>query len=213
MRTALVAGSTGLIGKQLVNLLVVDPLYDSVIALSRKPLDIRHPKLKNLIVDFDQLATYAEELGANDVFCCLGTTMKRAGSKEAFWKVDHDYALNLAKITRQRGAQKFHLISALGANRNSSFYYNEVKGKLEEAIGEAGFRAYHIFRPSLLLGPRQEQRPAEEAAKKVYRMFNFLIPEKYKAIESEKVARAMVHFAKADAHGTFIHTSSDLQSF
>jgi uncharacterized protein YbjT (DUF2867 family) len=213
MKVALIAGSTGLIGNQLLQLLLADQHYEKVIALSRKHLEIKNPKLVNLILNFDQLATYAGQLTADDVFCCLGTTMKQAGSKKAFWKVDHDYAVELAKVTRNNGASQYLLVSALGADVKSSFYYNEVKARTEEDIKPIGFDAYHIFRPSLLLGPRDEQRAGEDAAKIFYRLFNFLIPKKYKAIDSAKVARAMVHYAKRNEKGVFIHSSADLQPF
>jgi uncharacterized protein YbjT (DUF2867 family) len=213
MKVALIAGSTGLIGKSLLQKLLDDPLYAKVISLTRKPSPTVHEKLQSIVVDFASLDQYKKHLIADDVFCCLGTTMKKAGSKEAFWKVDHDYALSLARLSRQNGARQFLLVSALGADRNSSFYYNEVKGKLEDAVAAEGFPTLHIFRPSLLLGPREEKRPGEEAAKTFYGIFNFLIPLSYKGIEGSKVAEAMLHFAKQESEGKFIHPSAELQKF
>jgi len=213
VKTALIAGVTGLIGSQLLELLLHDSDYDKVIALSRNPLDVQHSKLINLVINFNELQEQLKSVSANDVFCCLGTTMKKARTKEAFHKVDFDYCLTLAKVLKENGAKQFLLVSALGADVHSSFYYNQVKGEIEGAVDALNYQAYHIFRPSLLLGPRKEQRSAEDAAKVFYRYFNFLIPEKYKGIESIKVARAMIAFAKQQQSGKFIHESKDLQRF
>ena len=213
MKVALLAGATGLIGKQLLQLLLNDPEYHKVIAITRKPLNISNQKLENIITDFDNLSSYKEKLKADNVFCCLGTTMKVAKTKEAFRKVDFTYPLELAKLSFEEGAKQFLLVSSLGADKSSSIYYNQVKGETEEAIEKINFPSYHIFRPSLLLGQREESRSAEDAAKVVYGFFGFLIPEKYKAIDSAKVARAMVHFARQEQEGKFIHESKSLQSF
>ena len=212
-RIALVAGSTGLIGNQLVTLLLQDSNYSKVIALSRKPLSISNPKLENIILEADQLDNCHQQLMADDVFCCLGTTMKHARSKAAFRKVDFDYPLQLAKTLKQNGAQQFLLVSALGANKNSRIFYNQVKGEVEEAITSVGFSALHIFRPSLLLGPRKEQRSGEDAAKVFYKIFGFLIPKKYQGLESIKVARAMQVLAKETLSGKFVHESDALQKY
>jgi uncharacterized protein YbjT (DUF2867 family) len=154
-----------------------------------------------------------KELLADDVFCCLGTTIKQAKTKEAFRKIDFDYPLELATLLKANGATQFLLVSALGSDKNSRIFYNQVKGEVEEAIGKVGYTGYHIFRPSLLIGPRNEARAGENAAKTVYKIFGFLIPAKYKGIESIKVARAMLNFAKEDKPGTFIHESLSLQFF
>lgn len=210
MRTALVAGSTGLIGSQLLDLLLQDGRYEKVIAISRKPLSIQQDKLVNVVCELDQLPT---DLKADDIFCCLGTTMKKAKTKAAFRAVDFDAPLTLARIGKANGARQFLLVSALGANKNSSIFYNQVKGEVEEAIGAIGFDSYHILRPSLLTGPRQEQRSGEDAAKFFYKILGWAIPAKYQAIDSIKVARAMRELADQLHSGTFIHESAQLQKF
>ncbi len=211
-RVALVAGSTGLIGSQLLDLLLADNAYSIVIALSRKPLAITNPKLNNIVLEADELKNFGD-IKADDVYCCLGTTIKQAKTKEAFRKIDFDYPVELANTLKNTGARQFLLISALGANKNSRIFYNQVKGQVEEAVSAVGFYAYHIFRPSLLIGPRKEQRAGEDAAKVFYKIFGFLIPAKYKGIESIKVARAMIRFAKENKSGKFIHESGELQKF
>lgn len=211
-RTALVAGSTGLIGNQLLQLLVADSSYSKVIALSRKPLATSHPKLDNIVLEASELKKH-HELKADDVFCCLGTTIKQAKTKEAFRKIDFDYPLELANVVKANGSKQFLLVSALGADKSSRIFYNQVKGEVEVAIDAVGFTSLHIFRPSLLVGPRKEARAGEDAAKVFYKIFGFLIPKKYKGIDSIKVARAMISFAKENKPGKFIHESNELQHF
>jgi uncharacterized protein YbjT (DUF2867 family) len=212
-KVALLAGTTGLIGSQLLDLLLQSSDYEKVIAISRKPLDKVHPKLTNLVCELNQLQNHVSELKADDVFCCLGTTMKNAKTKEAFRAVDYDAPLALAKIAKENGAKQYLIISALGANKDSSIFYNKVKGEVEEAIAQIGFDSFHIFQPSLLTGPRKEQRTGEEAAQVFYKIFGFLIPKKYASIESVKVARAMVALAKEEKRGRFVHSSGELQGY
>ena len=212
MKTALVAGSTGLIGQQLIQLLIESPLYEKVIAITRQDLP-GHPKLVQIKIEFGNITESSEKIKADDVFCCLGTTMAKAGSKEKFRQVDFYYPYLLAKTTYATGAKQYLIVSALGANKSSSIFYNEVKGEVEEAVSAVGFDAVHIFRPSLLLGHRPEKRAGEDAAKLFYRIFGFLIPKKYNAISSLKVARAMLYFATQNKKGTFIHESGELQQF
>lgn len=213
MKVAVIAGATGLIGNQLLQLLLNDPEYHLVKAFTRSPLELKHSKLQNIVADFDRLRELRAQLSGDAVFCCLGTTMKKAGSKEAFKKVDYMYPLELATTTHHHGAQQFLLVSALGADKNASIYYNKIKGEVEEAIGKVGFRSYHIMRPSLLLGPRDESRPGEDAAKFFYKAFGFLIPEKYKAVDAAKVARAMLRLARDEQEGMHIHESKALQEY
>lgn len=209
MRTAVIAGSTGLIGSELLQLLLDSPVYGKVIALTRKALP-EHPKLVQVLADAGNISEKFEWLTADDVFCCLGTTMAKAGSREKFYEIDYDYPLELARITHSLGARQYLLVSALGANKDSSLYYNKVKGEVEQAISAVGFETLHIFRPSLLLGDRAEKRPGEDAAKIFYKVFGFLIPKKYQAIDSSKVAAAMLHFAASHKSGKFIHESVEL---
>lgn len=213
MKTAILAGATGLIGADVLELLLSDESYEHVIALSRKKLPHSHPKLKNLVIDFDRLQQHSSQLKGDDVFCCLGTTMKQAGSKESFRKVDLEYPVSLATITKALGARQFLLVTASGANKNSIIFYNRVKGEVQEQIGIIDFEAFHIFQPSLLVGPRLEKRAGENIVQTVMKVFGFFIPKKNKAIESVKVARAMIAIAKLNEKGKFIHHSGELQGF
>jgi len=212
MKTALIAGSTGLIGRQLLQMLLDSDRYTKVIALTRSDLPA-HPKLEIVKIQFEQLTQWGNKLAADDIFCCLGSTMAKAGSRENFYQVDFFYPLLIAKTSQSRGAKQYLLVSALGANSDSTIYYNRVKGEIEEAIREIPFTTIHIFRPSLLLGPREEKRSAEDTAKLFYRIFGFLIPRKYQAIQSAKVARAMLALASREQPGQFVHESGELQAY
>ncbi len=213
MSVAVIAGSTGLVGSHLLNLLLDDVSCSRVIALSRKPLSREHPKLQNMVIEFDSLETISVDLKADDVFCCLGTTIRQAGSQAAFRKVDYDYPVKLAQITKEQGARQYLLITALGSDKNSSIFYNRVKGEVEEAIGSIGFDSYHIFQPSMLLGERKEERGGESAGKLVMKILGFAIPKRYKAVDAAKVAKGMLKSATKKQPGTHIHSSAELQDF
>jgi uncharacterized protein YbjT (DUF2867 family) len=213
MKTALIVGATGLIGKQVLQLLLSDSHYHKIVTITRKPLDITHQKHENIIVDFDKLSACGSSLKTDDVFCCLGTTIRIAKTKEAFRKVDFDYPVEVARLAKKFGVEQYLLVSALGADKHSKIFYNRVKGEVEDAITQVGFRTLHIFRPSLLLGKREEERAGEGAATVFFKLFGFLVPRKYKAIDSAKVARAMLDNAKSGEAGVFIHESHSIQGY
>lgn len=218
-RTALVVGATGLIGHQLVNQLLQSDLYSEVRVLVRKSMEKQHPKLVEILYDFSQ--PDASLVQGNDVFCCLGTTMKRAGSKQAFTRVDHDFPLQIARAAKQNGAAQYLIVTAMGADPGSTFFYNRVKGNVEEDLRAIGFGALHIFRPSLLLGSRDEKRLGEKIGEAVMRVFDPLMVgplKKYRAIDSAKVAKAMLVAAQDPLseqvpHGVFVHESDQMQRF
>jgi uncharacterized protein YbjT (DUF2867 family) len=194
MKTAIIAGASGLIGSQLLNNLLENNQYDKIIALLRKEIPFHSPKLLQVIVDYNNLESINDYLKCDDVFCCLGTTIKKAGSQDEFYKVDFQYCLNLAIETHKNGASNFYLVTALGANANSKVFYNSVKGKLENAIQNIGFNSYYIFRPSILLGNRNEFRLGEKIMQMIMKPFSKLMfgsMKKYAAIESKQVAKAM----------------------
>jgi uncharacterized protein YbjT (DUF2867 family) len=161
----------------------------------RKPTGLSHPKLTEIPVDFDQLESAKDSFkGVDSIFCTLGTTMAKAGSKETFYKVDYTYVVKMAEIGKETGASQFLVVTALGTDKNSPIFYNKVKGEAEEAIIKSGIGGIKIFRPSLLLGDRKENRPGEKIGEIVGNLvspllFGFL--KKYKPIQAEKVALAM----------------------
>jgi uncharacterized protein YbjT (DUF2867 family) len=214
-KTALLLGGSGLTGGHCLDYLLHDAHYKKMVALVRRPLSVEHPKLIQHQVDFNQLNDCLAGMQINDVFCCLGTTIKKAGSQKAFYEVDFTYPTEIAKLSLAIGAEQFLLISALGANPRSSIFYNRVKGEVEETIAQDGFKGFYVFRPSLLLGKRQESRPAEKFGEKLFRWFSFVFKgalQKYKPIESRAVAFAMVEVAKEQPLGKRIVESSEIQS-
>ncbi len=207
-RTALVAGPTGLVGHQLLQRLLPDPAYTSVRALARRPLALKHERLQVVQTDFGNLATLGDALQVDDVFCCLGTTLNKAGSRAAFEDVDYRMVTELAAATRAAGAHQFIVISAVGAGVRSPAYYNRVKGRMEAAVSALDFAAVHIVRPSLLLGDRGERRPSEEFAQKVSPWLSPLLAgplSRYRPVSAEDVAEAMLRLALRGERGVHIH--------
>ena len=208
-RKALLAGATGLIGSHLLDLLLADPAYGLVTALVRRPPDVEHDKLVARVVDFERLAELPAPPAADDVFCCLGSTMKKAGSKAAFRRVDHDYAVATARLGLAGGAERFLLVSAVGAGASSMNFYSRVKGEAEASVAELGYRALHVFRPSILIGERDEDRPGERLGIAAARVLNGLLAgplRRYRGIRAETVAAAMVAAARTAAAGRRIYT-------
>ncbi|TWI59709.1 oxidoreductase [Halalkalibacter nanhaiisediminis] len=196
-RKALVIGATGLIGQALIKQLNESGAYQEIHLFVRKPLEISYPHVNSHIVDFDSLekSNYPH---VDDVFCCLGTTMKKAKSKDAFKKVDYYYPLMIARGALAKGAKQFLVVSAIGANVNSTFFYSRVKGELERDLIELGYPHIHIFRPSLLLGERKELRIGEKLGEYGVKLLGPLLRGRwsnYQAIEGEAVAAAMVQAA------------------
>lgn len=210
-RSALVIGATGLVGAKVVAKLLSSDKYAHVKVLVRKPSMSSHSKLETIIFDF--VHPDATLIRADDVFCCLGTTMKKAGSKEAFYKVDFTYPYEIAKIALTNGAKRFAIITAMGADRNSLFYYNQVKGEIEESLRNMGYETLLIFRPSLLVGERSEARFGEKAGGWFAKAFQFMIPVKYRAINADKVAEAMVSITSSNVKGTLVYESDLMQEF
>ena len=166
MKKALVIGASGLIGQQLIELLLQDENY-SVIALIRTALPIQHQRLLQVPFNFDNPNN--EAIKADEIFCCLGTTIKVAGSQQAFYKVDFEYVLDIAKRAYLNGAKKFALVSSLGANKNSTVFYSKTKGAIEEAVTKIGYESLFIFRPSILLGKRTAFRVGERIAQSIFK--------------------------------------------
>jgi uncharacterized protein YbjT (DUF2867 family) len=211
-RSALVVGATGLVGSKLVAALLADSEYDTVHALVRRPLAEKSAKLREHIVDFSRLDGIAWPR-ADDVYCCLGTTIKAARSQVAFRAVDHDYPLAVARGALARGARQYLFISAMGADAGSSVFYSRVKGELEAAIAALGFHAAIAFRPSLLSGERAEHRLGERIALAMLQPLRWLVPRKYRPVADTAVARAMVDYAGRGLTGFHVVTSDAIQAF
>lgn len=209
-QTALLAGASGLVGGHLLDLLLEGTDPTPVVSLGRRPLPRTHPALTQLTVDFARLGE-APIPSAGRAFCCLGTTIKRAGSREAFRAVDHDAVMAFATAAKAAGVRHFLVVTALGADPNAAVFYNRVKGEVERSLRAVGFDALTIAQPSLLLGDREESRPAEHAAVVMSRALGPLLgwlPSR--PIEARTVARALQRLAASGATGVRVAKNAEL---
>lgn len=211
-QTALLAGASGLVGGHLLDLLLDGTDPPEVVSLGRRPLPRTHPKLSQRTVDFARLGD--TPLPAADVaFCCLGTTIKRAGSREAFRAVDHDAVVAFATAAKTAGVRHFLVVTALGADARSSVFYNRVKGEAEGSLRALGFEALTIAQPSLLLGDREESRPAEHAAVVVSRALAPLLGWlSSRPIEARTVAQALVRLSASTTPGVRVVKNDELHA-
>ena len=214
---ALIAGATGLVGKELLALLLADNACREVHSLVRKPSSQQHAKLRSHVVDFAMLTQRPPTLPQLDeVYICLGTTIKVAGSKEAFKAVDFDAFMAVAGIGIALGATKLGVISAMGASSSSSVFYSRVKGEMEEAVSKLGYQSVTIARPSLLAGDResllQANRPGESIALAAMRLFNPIIPANYRSVEAADVAAALRRSVRQGKAGRRILMSGHLHA-
>jgi uncharacterized protein YbjT (DUF2867 family) len=198
MKTALIAGATGLVGSELLKLLIDSEAYQEIHVLTRRSLEMNSPKMIEHIIDFDKLDQFEVDSSIDHVFCTLGTTIKKAKTKENFRKVDYDYVLALGKKAKEWNSKKFLVVSSIGANAKSSIFYSRVKGEIEQSLENLKLNHLFIFRPSLLLGDRKEHRTGEKAAINLYKIIDplFFGPfKKYKGIQAHQVAQGMLKTA------------------
>ncbi len=214
MKTALIAGATGLTGSNLLPLLLESEDYQKVYVLSRRPIEIDHPKAELILSDFSNLAQDIPDTTIDDVFCCLGTTIKTAGSKEAFRQVDYHHCLEVATQSLARGASHFLVISALGANPKALSFYSKTKGELENALKSLDYSSLTILQPSLLDGERTEHRSAEELSLKILRPFKSItekIIPRYAPISVQEVAATLFYCATHSKPGLDVIESDQIR--
>ncbi|KRE32976.1 NAD(P)H-binding protein [Paenibacillus sp. Soil724D2] len=217
--TAIVAGGTGLVGRELIKLLLEDQAYTKVIALVRKNMQISHisgsEKLVQIVTDFNNLGAVIEQSDMEHahVFCTLGTTIKKAGSQEQFRKVDLAYPLKLGQIASAGKADAFAIVTAMGANRKSTIFYNRVKGEVEEGLRELKLRALYMLRPSLILGDRDETRWGEKWGSVVSRAISPLMIgglRTYRPIHAKTIAMGLIKSAKSGQIGPHVLLSAQI---
>ena len=214
MKTALIIGSTGLIGSELLNLLLDSNDYLKVIAFVKRDTGIKHPKLTQHIIDFDTPETYKELVVGDDFFCTIGTTIKKAGSKEDFRKVDFGYPKQFAAFALQNKVKNYLIISSLGANAKSGNFYLKTKGEIQDFLKDCDFESVAVLQPSLLLGNRTEFRLGEKVGAFFMKTFSLLFVgnlKKYKPIESKTVAKALLKIAQTNNKGFKIYESDAIQ--
>ncbi len=211
-RSALLIGATGLIGAHLKEEILQNSDYETLTILVRRHIPEEHPKLTEVTADFTHLSSYKQFFQVDDLYICLGTTKKKAGSNENFRKVDYDYVVEAARLAMECGVKRIAVVSAIGADANSKFFYNQVKGEMEKAVAEIGIPSTYLFRPSLLLGDRKEFRLGEKAGEVLGKAINPLLRgklQKYQSIHGKEVAKAMVKFLKNGREGVHV-VESDL---
>lgn len=211
---AVVAGASGLIGYALLIQILNHPDYNEVLALVRKPLNIQHKKITQLVVDFERLEDYQNEITGHALFCCLGTTKSKTPNLKEYRKIDHDYPVQLAKISAKNSIQQYHLISALGADKNSISFYTKLKGETEDDLKKISISCICIYQPSLLTGNRKEKRTVERFAISVMRWIDPLLTgklEKYRSIPADTVAKAMLNQSLKNNVGIFTYPSNQIK--
>jgi len=214
--SALLLGATGLVGNYCLQNLLQDPQYTRITVLSRRALSYQHFKLKVHLINFEKLKDFAELMVCDHIFCTLGNTPKAAGSKDASRKVNFSYPLEVARISSKNGAHQFLLVSALTASKESRIFYNRVKGELEEAVASLPFQTVLIFRPSLILGKRQEKRAGERMTQIISQLLTPLLVGKirnYRPIHARVLARSMTEIAKIQLSGVQTFTTDQMQFF
>jgi uncharacterized protein YbjT (DUF2867 family) len=211
-KTATLIGATGLIGSHLLNLLREDPAFSLVKVLVRRPVDFKHSKIKVLVIDFSDANAYKQAItGSDAVFVAVGTTQKKVkGDLVAYRKVDFNIPVNAALACKETGCPKLLLVSSVGANSKGGNFYIKLKGEVEDKIQGIGLPSVSIFRPSMLLGKRNESRPAESIAQSLSKGLSFLFPSKYKPIKAYDVARAMIAASKNDLMGCKVYQHQDM---
>ncbi len=208
-RSVLLLGATGLVGRECLRALIADETVDRVMVLTRRPLASAptSEKVEAHVVNFDALYARANLFRVDQIICALGTTIRAAGSRDAFRKVDFDYPLAAARIGIDQGAHHFLVVTALGASAESRFFYNQVKGELEDVLRTMSYRSVTVVRPSLLLGERRPRRLGEEVAKRL----GWLVPGRYKPVAADAVARVLVQSARDDEPGLHIIESEEIR--
>ena len=199
MKKAIVFGATGFIGSHLLRELLDNPDYERVIAVARKPLAHSHPKLTTLIGDLASLPALKPQLVADEVFIALGTTRKHTPDEAEYYKIDHDYPVLAAEIAKANGARSVFLVTAVGANAGSGVFYVRTKGEVERDVLALNFDHTHIFRPSMILGERDEDRPRERMIIAVWNVINPLLVgpvDRYRGLTGGEIARAIAKAAQ-----------------
>jgi len=203
--TAVVLGATGLVGSELVRLLLASDQYARVVTVSRRPLDFTDAKLESCVTDFECLGEVAEKVSGDVLFSCLGTTKKQAGSIAAQRVVDHDYQLQIARFAAANGIPHYCLVSSSGANPASASAYMKMKGELEQAVKQLGFKRVSLFQPSLLLGQREQVRLGESVGALVVPWLCRLpILRRYRPIKGREVAEKMLQVSLASGSGVAV---------
>lgn len=214
MAKAIIAGASGLIGGYLLDILLKSSEYQYITVLVRKKLPLVHPKVKQVLTDFEALLEYEGEINGDVLFSCLGSTRKKTPNLALYRKIDHDYPLQLAQIALKNGVQQYHLVSAMGADAASSNFYTKMKGQTENDIKSVGLNCLRIYRPALLTGDRKEKRAGERFLFGLFKLIDPLLIGRlrnYRSIPAAMVAAAMYKQSLINQKGVFTHLSDQIK--
>jgi len=206
----LLVGGTGAVGKRVISHTLLEQTYEALITLGRRESNTSDPRHAHHVVDFEQIELHQSIIDARDVVCTLGTTIKKAGSRERFEAIDHGYPLRIAKLAKANGVERFVLVTSLGADARASNHYLRTKGRLEDDVIALGFESVVILRPSLLIGEREERRLGEEAGKIANRLFSKLIPRRYRGIDVDVIAQRIAQVGREAPKGVVIYESEQI---
>ena len=211
---AIITGASGLIGSSLLTILLTEPAYAEITVLVRKKIGITHPKLTEILVDFDKLDDYTGDINGHALFCCIGTTKNKTPDLKDYYKIEHDYPLTLGQLALKNGVKQYHYVSSIGADKNSSAYYTKFKGQTEYDLQQLNLPTLHIYRPSILAGERNDHRPMEKFVNGLMFLINPLLIgslKKYRSIPAKTVAMAMYKQSINSDEGVFIHASDQIK--
>lgn len=213
-KAAVIAGSSGLVGGELLHQLCASKAYGSITLLVRRPSGFIHPKVKEVIVDFDRIEHDADAIRGDVFFSCLGSTRKKTPDKRRYYQIDHDYPLAMARIASANNIPQFHIISAIGARAQASNFYLRMKGETDRDIAALPFASVHIYRPSFLDGAREEKRLSERIGLAIFRWIRPLMRgslRKYRSIHVKQVAAAMLRQSLRGEHGVHYYTTEAIE--
>jgi len=213
-KKAILLGASGITGNSLLLHLLENRNFSDILIVVRRELRIQHPKLKQLIIDFDRMNDYRSQISGDTVFCCLGSTKAKTPDENEYRKIDCEYPAQLGSIALENGAESFHLVSFIKANKNASNLYMRIKGISEEYIRAIAFPAIHIYRPMLFDTPRNDKHFKESFINLLMQGINPILLgglRKYRSIKVEHIARAMIRCSLEDQKGVFIHDSGEIQ--
>ena len=216
-KTVVLLGATGLIGGHLLQLMLNDSSIDKVRILSRRPLDVKHPKIDLRLIDFENKSLIRDNLGTGSaIFCCVGTTQKKvARDKNAYRKVDLDIPVDTGRIGRENGFNQYLFISSVGANDHARNFYLQLKGRVEKELATFAYPSLHLFRPSILVGRRKESRPLETVGKFFMKLFSFVLVgsrSKYRPVHARTVAQAMLNAYKRGTPGETVYSYPEIKA-
>lgn len=213
-KVAVIAGSSGLVGTELLHRLCALKEYSAIKLLVRRPSGFIHAKVQEFMVDFDHIETFADYIRGDVFFSCLGSTKAKTPDKRRYYQIDHDFPLHMAEAAAANGVQQFHLVSAIGAAAKSANFYLKMKGETEQDIDKIPFRSKHFYRPSFLAGNREESRMMEKVGLGLFKLINPLLLgglKKYRSIHVKDVAKAMIVQSLKDLTGSHYYESDKIQ--